>query len=181
MSLFGKSSVFMLAVLVVAAPRFALADDDGTVVTSKLYVDTTKVPYQWDKGTNNANVGKVLTLGSSGSVGLEAVPTPANMEVTTNKLNGTSTSGQKIGDLTAGPGAGQDQVMYPSAAAVKQYAVQKPSDAANGKVLAYPTTGTVTADTRPVAAYVKVPVATGDPSAASNPATPTDFASIWIQ
>lgn len=42
-------------------------------------------------------------------------------EVKSNKLNGTNTAGQKIGDLTAGSGAGQDQVMYPSAAAVKQY------------------------------------------------------------
>ncbi|MBO4700634.1 MAG: hypothetical protein J5620_02700 [Alphaproteobacteria bacterium] len=46
-------------------------------------------------------------------------------EKLSNKLNGTSTSGQKIGDLTAGSAAGQDQVMYPSAAAVKEYAVAK--------------------------------------------------------
>lgn len=46
-------------------------------------------------------------------------------EKLSNKLNGSSTSGQKIGDLTAGSAAGQDQVMYPSAAAVKEYAVAK--------------------------------------------------------
>ena len=45
-------------------------------------------------------------------------------EKLSNKLNGTATSGQKIGDLAAGSGAGQDQTMYPSAAAVKQYAVK---------------------------------------------------------
>lgn len=45
-------------------------------------------------------------------------------EKLSNKLNGTSTSGQKIGDLAAGSGAGQDQTMYPSAAAVKEYAVK---------------------------------------------------------
>lgn len=44
-------------------------------------------------------------------------------EKLSNKLAGTSTTGQKIGDLTAGSGTGQDQVMYPSAAAVKEYAV----------------------------------------------------------
>lgn len=46
-------------------------------------------------------------------------------EKLSNKLNGTSTSGQKIGDLAAGSAAGQDQVMYPSAAAVKEYSVAK--------------------------------------------------------
>ncbi|MBO4480747.1 MAG: hypothetical protein J5742_03970 [Alphaproteobacteria bacterium] len=40
-----------------------------------------------------------------------------------NKLDGTS--GHTIGGLVAGSSAGQDQVMYPSAAAVKEYAVQK--------------------------------------------------------
>ena len=46
-------------------------------------------------------------------------------EKLSNKLNGTATTGQKIGDLAAGSAAGQDQVMYPSAAAVKEYAVAK--------------------------------------------------------
>ncbi len=45
-------------------------------------------------------------------------------EKLSNKLNGTATTGQKIGDLAAGSAAGQDQVMYPSAAAVKEYAVK---------------------------------------------------------
>lgn len=45
-------------------------------------------------------------------------------EKLSNKLNGTATTGQKIGDLAAGSADGQDQVMYPSAAAVKEYAVK---------------------------------------------------------
>lgn len=96
-------------------------------------------------------------------------------ELKANKLNGTATSGQKIGDLAAGSGAGQDQVMYPSAAAVKQYSQKKPtSGVANGKVLTY--TGT-DANASVSAAYVKLPVAAGAPS--SN--TPTSFVEVWVQ
>ena len=96
-------------------------------------------------------------------------------EAFSNKLNGTSTSGQKIGDLTAGSGAGQDQTMYPSAAAVKQYSQAKPtSGVANGKVLSY--TGT-DANTNVSADYIKVPQF--DPSG-TLPATPT-FSYIWVQ
>ncbi|MBQ6027115.1 MAG: hypothetical protein IJL21_00980 [Alphaproteobacteria bacterium] len=91
-----------------------------------------------------------------------------------NKLDGV-TSGEKIGDIAAGSGAGQDQVMYPSAAAVKEYAVQKPTSAAAGQVLTYDTGAN--ANSRPVAKYIQVPVATGDPT--SN--TVNDVASIWLQ
>lgn len=70
-------------------------------------------------------------------------------EKLSNKLNGTSTSGQKIGDLTAGSAAGQDQVMYPSAAAVKEYAVAKnqgvgTNNANVGKALVVGNDGNVT-------------------------------------
>ncbi len=57
--------------------------------------------------------------------------------------------------------------------------IQKPTSAAQGKVLTYGTNAD--AESRPEAQYVKVPVATGDPSAASNAPTPTGFASIWLQ
>ena len=57
--------------------------------------------------------------------------------------------------------------------------VQKPSTATAGQVLTYGTGAT--ADSQPEAQYIKVPIATSDPSASSNPATPTGFASIWLQ
>ena len=48
---------------------------------------------------------------------------------------------------------------------------------AEGKVLTY--SGNTAAN--PTASYVKVPVATADPSASSNPGTVSNLASIWIQ
>jgi len=89
-----------------------------------------------------------------------------------NKLDG-ATSGEKIGDIAAG----QDQVMYPSAAAVKEYAVRKPASAAAGQVLTYDTGAT--ADSRPVAKYIQVPMANGDPTSSGN--TVSGVASIWLQ
>jgi len=88
-----------------------------------------------------------------------------------NKLDG-ATSGEKIGDIAAG----QDQVMYPSAAAVKEYAVRKPTSVSNGKVLTY--TGT-DVNSRPEAKYIQVPMATGDPTSGGN--TVSGVASIWLQ
>ena len=66
-----------------------------------------------------------LAFGSAVVTSQEYVDMQDNLdEKLSNKLNGTATSGQKIGDLAAGGAAGQDQVMYPSAAAVKEYAVK---------------------------------------------------------
>ena len=91
-----------------------------------------------------------------------------------NKLDGVTT-GEKISDITAGSGAGQDQVMYPSAAAVKEYAVRKPTSVSNGKVLTY--TGN-DVNSRPEAKYIQVPMATGDPATSG---TVSGVASIWLQ
>ncbi len=93
-----------------------------------------------------------------------------------NKLDGVTT-GEKISDIAAGSGAGQDQVMYPSAAAVKGYAVQKPTVATAGQVLTYDTGAT--ANSRPVAKYIQVPMANGDPTSSGN--TVSGVASIWLQ
>lgn len=54
----------------------------------------------------------------------------------------------------------------------------KPASVADGKVLTY--TGN-DANTNVTAKYIQVPVATGDPNAATNPATPTALSSLWIQ
>ena len=61
---------------------------------------------------------------------------------------------------------------------VYNFAQAKPSSVAEGKVLTY--TGS-NANSNVSAAFVKVPVASGDPNAASNPATPSTFASIWVE
>ena len=67
-----------------------------------------------------------------------------------------------------------DTTKYPSAKAVAQYAVQKPANVSNGKVLTYTSDN---ANNAPEAKYIQVPVATGDPT--SN--TVNDMASIWLQ
>ena len=61
---------------------------------------------------------------------------------------------------------------------VYNFAQAKPSSVAEGKVLTY--TGS-NANSNVSAAFVKVPVASGDPNATSNPATPSTFASIWVE
>jgi len=121
----GKFGIFSIATLAILSPCFAFATD--AVVPSKDYVD-------------DMLAGKVDTSSLSG------------YETTSNKLNGTSTSGQKIGDLAAGSAAGQDQVMYPSAAAVKQYAVNAhpgvgTSNANVGKTLVVDSSGDVVLST----------------------------------
>lgn len=166
MSLFSKGNILLLAAFFFAAPGLALADD-GTVVTSKLYVDSTKVAISQGTGTNNANVGKTLVVNASGNLELSSAALPSNIEVTTNKLDGAS------GNTVAANST--DTTKYTSAKAVAQYAIQKPASASEGKVLAYG--ANATADSQPVAAYIKVPVAAGAPS--SN--TPSAFAEIWLQ
>ena len=143
MGLFYKGSVLILAVLFVAAPRVALSDD-GTVVTSKLYVDSTKV------AIHQGSANQVLQVNGSGDLA------PVTMDTTP-----TASSAKPV---TSG--------------GVKSYAIQKPASASEGKVLSYGTSAT--ADSQPVAQYVKVPVATGDPNA-SGATAPTAFSSVWIQ
>ena len=171
MRLFYKGSVLILAALFIAVPHVALSDD-GTVVTSKLYVDSTKVAINQGAGTNNANVGKTLVVNSSGNLELSsaALPNMANIEMTTNKLDGGT------GNTVAGNSS--NTTKYTSAKAVADYAIQKPASASEGKVLTYG--ASATADSQPVAQYVKVPVATGDPNA-SGATAPTAFSSVWIQ
>ena len=160
-----KLREFSLVALLIAVPSLAFAD---TVVTSQAYVDmqdATKVSIAQGTGTNNANVGKTLVVNSSGNLVLSdsALGTDlSGKEDVSNKLNGTSTSGQKIGDLTAGSAAGQDQVMYPSAAAVKEYSVAKHQGTQN-QVLQVDSSGNlvpVTMDTTPTASSNK-PVTSG--------------------
>ena len=110
--------------LIAAMPSLALAE---AVLTSQAYVDSQDA-LKVDIAQGSGNAGKVLVVGNDGSVTLSSSTISSDLsgkEDVSNKLNGTSTSGQKIGDLTAGSAAGQDQVMYPSAAAVKEYAVAK--------------------------------------------------------
>ena len=183
MHCFHKVCLFSVLVMI-AVPFGAMATE---IMATKEYVDLTTVAKH--QGTQ----GQMLQVNSSGDVALVTPSsTPTNgstlpitsgavydalegKEDVSNKLNGTSTSGQKIGDLAAGSGAGQDQVMYPSAAAVKEYAVRKPTSVSNGKVLTY--TGN-DVNSRPEAKYIQVPMATGDPATTG---TVSGVASIWLQ
>ena len=197
MYLFRKHCGVCLVVFLVVAPFVAIADDDPPatydVVTTKDYVDMTTVSkYQGEATiTTNADyhqydIMQVDSTGSLARVTPSATPTSgssvpitsgavytalAAKEDVSNKLNG-GTGNTVVAYST-------DTDKYPSAKAVYDYAVQKPSTVAEGKVLTYGASATV--NSQPEAQYVKVPVATGDPNAVSNPATPTAFASIWLQ
>ena len=181
---FYKVYAFSVMVIVAMAPFGAMATE---IMATKEYVDLTTVAKH--QGTQN----QMLQVNNSGDLTLvtpSGVPTDgsalpitsnavydalADKENVSNKLDG-ATSGEKIGDIAAGSGAGQDQVMYPSAAAVKEYAVRKPTSAAAGQVLTYDTGAN--ANSRPVAKYIQVPMATGDPATSSNV---TGVVSIWLQ
>ena len=182
MHCFHKIHVFSVLAIIVAVPFVASATE---IMATKEYVDLTTVT------KHQGSQGQMLQVNSSGDVALvtpDSAPTNNSTKPITsdavydalegkedvsNKLDGT-TSGQKISDLTAGSGAGQDQTMYPSAAAVKEYAIQKPATAAAGKVLTY----NGDQNSRPIAQYIQVPMATGDPA---NNGTVSDTASIWLQ
>lgn len=184
MHCFYKVCAFSVVAIIASAPFVASATE---IMATKEYVDLTTVAKH--QGTQN----QVLQVNSSGDLTLVTpsdVPTDgsalpitsnavydalADKEDVSNKLDG-ATSGEKIGDIAAGPGAGQDQVMYPSAAAVKEYAVRKPASVSNGKVLTY--TGT-DVNSRPEAKYIQVPMATGDPAASGS--SVTGVVSIWLQ
>ena len=68
---------------------------------------------------DSTDAGKILVVDTDGKISMGGATSSdlSGKEDKTNKLNGTATTGQKIGDLTAGSEIGQDQVMYPSAAA----------------------------------------------------------------
>ena len=162
MHYFRKSCVFSLAIILAILPFFAfaadpvsnvdlLADDLSNVVTTKEYVDETTVT------KHQGSKGQILQVNASGDL---AITTPLS-SINSTHTNTTSYKG------------------VPTESAVVNYAIQKPSSASVGKVLTYGSGAT--ADSRPEAQYIKVPVATGDPSASSNPATPSGFASIWLQ
>ncbi len=191
MCFFRKSCILGLISLVVAMPFVASATQ---VVTTKEYVDGTAVQkYQGEVVDNNTVTHQydMMQVGNTGN--LERVtpvnaissssdgsylPVTANAvydslatkEDTSNKLDASSNN--TVSDYAT------DSTKYTSAKAVAQYAVQKPATAAAGQVLTYGTGAT--AASQPEAQYIKVPIATGDPSAASNAATPTGFASIWL-
>ena len=182
MHCFHKIHVFSVLAIIVAVPFVASATE---IMATKEYVDLTTVAKH--QGTQN----QMLQVNSSGDLTLvtpSGVPTDgsalpitsnavydalADKEDVSNKLDGT-TLGRKISDVPAGSGAGQDQTMYPSAAAVKEYAIQKPATAAAGKVLTY----NGDQNSRPIAQYIQVPMATGDPA---NNSTVSGTASIWLQ
>ena len=176
---FGAMATEIMATQEYVVPIYQATRNNGTVTATNegdiMQVDST--------GYLN-RVTPVSDISTAPSTANAVVPVTAgavydaleDKEDISNKLDGVTT-GEKIGDITAGSGAGQDQVMYPSAAAVKEYAVQKPTSAAAGQVLTYDTGAT--ADSRPVAKYIQVPMATGDPSASGN--TVNGVVSIWLQ
>lgn len=177
MRYFHKIHVFSVLAIIVAVPFVASATE---IMATKEYVDLTTVTKH--QGTQ----GQMLQVDSSGDV---ALVTPSS--IPTNNSTLPITSGavyeyaeDKFNKLDGGNGATIGTVInspleaataYTSAAAVAEYAVRKPATAAAGQVLTYDTGAN--ANSRPVAKYIQVPVATGDPT--SN--TVNDVASIWLQ
>lgn len=178
MVLLRKSNILMMVALSVIAPRFAFADD-GTVVTSKLYVDSTKVAINQGTGTNNENVGKVLVVGNDGNVALGT-----DSDTTYTASDGiTLTNGNftNSGVRSVATGATEGTVAVNTNGTTADVTVNgfankqaKPASVANGQVLTY--TGS-DANSNVSASYIQVPVASGAPSST----TPTAFAEIWLQ
>ena len=122
--------------------------DDTNIVTSKAFTDAT---YQAKTTANNSGKVLKMASNTAGDIGYQDVTSTydstngltansgnlitegvvkaaiaavesgasTSYEVKTNKLTGGS--GSTIGGTAAGSAAGQDQTMYPSAAAVKEY------------------------------------------------------------
>jgi len=82
------------------------------------------------------------------------------------------------GETNAGITSNPEQVVTTVEYAA-DYLVQKPSTLREGQVLTFTSNSDPYA--QPAAQYVKLPVASGDPNATSNAATPSGFASIWVQ
>lgn len=177
MRYFNKIHVFSVMAVISAMPFVASATE---IMATKEYVDLTTVTKH--QGTQ----GQMLQVNSSGDVALvtpDSAPTNGSAnpitsdavydaledkEDVSNKLDGAS--GNTVADYST------NITKYPSAKAVAQYGVQKPATATAGQVLMYGTGAT--ADSRPVAQYIQVPMATGDPAASG---TVSGTASIWLQ
>ena len=180
MRYFYRNCVFSLAAMLVATPFIASANE---VFPTSEYV----VPiYQAENGNNHAN--EVMQINSNGYVERRAPVATINTAVSTDDNNLTTKGAvveyaeDKDNKLDGGTGNtiadnSNDTTKYTSAAAVTQYAIQKPASAAEGQVLTYGTGAN--ANSRPTAQYIKVPMANGDPTA--NGTTVSSTASIWLQ
>ena len=183
MRYFHKNCVFSLMAMLVAAPFIASANE---IFPTSEYVVPIYQATVSSGSVTSYNEDYVMQVNSQGYVQRRAPVTDIretsstdNNKLTTreavvdyaedkdNKLDGDT--GNTIADNS------NDTTKYTSAAAVAEYAIQKPADAANGKVLTY----TGNADSRPTAQYIKVPMANGDPTA--NGTTVSNTASIWLQ
>ena len=176
---FGAMATEIMATREYVVPIYQATRNNGTVTATNegdiMQVDST--------GYLN-RVTPVSDISTAPSTANAVVPVTAgavydaleDKEDISNKLDGVTT-GEKISDIPAGSGTGQDQVTYPSAAAVKEYAVQKPTAATAGQVLTYDTGAN--ANSRPVAKYIQVPMANGDPTSSGN--TVSGVASIRIR
>lgn len=193
MRYFNKIHVFSVMAVIGVMPFVASATE---IMATREYVVPIYQATRSGTTVTSTNEGDIMQVNSTGYLervtpvnDISTQPSQANAVVpvtagavydaledkedVSNKLDGT-TSGQKISDVPAGSGAGDDQTMYPSAAAVKEYAIQKPATAAAGKVLTY----NGDQDSRPIAQYIQVPMATGDPATSG---TVSGTASIWLQ
>lgn len=178
MRCFLSICVFSLTAMLVATPFVASANE---VFPTSEYV----VPiYQAENG--NMHTNEVMQINSNGYVERRAPVATINTAVSTDDNNLTTKGAvvdyaeDKDNKLDGDTGNtiannSSNTTKYTSAAAVAEYAIQKPADAANGKVLTY----TGNADSRPTAQYIKVPMANGDPTA--NGTTVSNTASIWLQ
>ena len=174
MCFFRKMGILSVVAMIAAVPCAALATgaNDGTTVTSKLYVDNkvnAKIPYN---ATNKVVITPTTATGVAGT-----------RDITTAGANITSLENANSTGATNIPTAYAVKEAITTATTgmitdVSGKQTKPSSGVANGKVLTY--TGT-DANANVSAEYVKVPVASGDPNAASNPATPTGFASIWVE
>ena len=185
MRYFYKNCVFSLAAMLVAAPFIASANE---IFPTSEYV----VPiYQATVSSGivtSYNEDYVMQVNSQGYVERRAPVTNIRVTSSTDNNNNLTTKAAVVdyaedknnkldGDTGTIADNSSNTTKYTSAAAVAEYAIQKPAAAAEGQVLTYGTGAT--ADSRPTAQYIKVPMANGDPTA--NGTTVSSTASIWLQ
>jgi hypothetical protein len=184
------NKIYISAMFFAVLPFVASATE---IFTTKEYVDETRVAVDQSTKDGSGNVtdtneNAIMQVNSSGALTrvqpvttIDSTHTTSAVPVTegavvgyaedkNNKITGAS------GDTISDSGNTGSTVKYPSVAAVEQYAIQKPATASAGKVLTY----SGNADSRPVAQYVKVPMAASDPNT-SGASAPTGYASIWLQ
>ena len=189
MHLCRKRYAVLFAVILITLPFVASATD---IFTTKEYVDETTVSvYQGEvvDGNTKTHEDDILQVNSSGNLHLVTpsdTPTSGSMVPITSggvysALSGKENKSDKLDASTGKTIAdyNNNTTKYPSAKAVAQYAIQKPASASEGKVLTYGSGAN--ADSRPVAQYIKVPVANGDPNNGGTLDSTTPFASIWLQ